>query len=316
MRKQLCIPLREWAEAEGISYSTALNLVHEERLSARRLGRYWYVIQEVDTPHGGGVALTLFVHAGGAGKSTLARDLGYELASRGKRVLLVDVDPQANLSAWLGVVEVDPAATVLGLLEGKHDLTPQNVLPGVDLIPAHIELARADLLLGREAYKLFSLRSYLDRQRQHYDLILVDSLPSLGSLAGLAGMAGDGMLVPIELSAKGVQALPTVLGVARDYAVGLSEMRMNYRGIVGIIPTNYDRTTRGRLVLENLEQTVGGKIQLLPPLAYRPAVYREAQERCVPAQTVGGPEVVADYRQLGDALESIIAKMLEAAWAE
>ncbi len=100
------------------------------------------------------------------------------------------------------------------------------MLPGVSLIPAHVELARAELVLIREPYKMFALRKALEAFRQEYDLILVDSLPSLGSLAGVAGMAGDGLLVPVEASPKGLQALPTVLSVAQDYAEGLASLGM------------------------------------------------------------------------------------------
>jgi len=97
MKKTALAPLKEWALERGLSYSSALKYIQEGRLNAQRLGRYWYVVKEVEAPGGDGVVLTLFTHAGGAGKTSPARDLGYEMASRGKQVLLVDVDPQANL---------------------------------------------------------------------------------------------------------------------------------------------------------------------------------------------------------------------------
>ena len=162
MKKTVLIPLKDWAMEQGLSYSGALKQIQEGRLNARRLGRYWYVVKEVEAPVGDGVVLTLFTHAGGAGKTSLARDLGYEMASRGKRVLLVDVDPQANLSAWLGIVDAPVEETLLGLLEGRGRLRPREVLPGVSLIPAHVELARAELVLIREPYKMFALRKALE----------------------------------------------------------------------------------------------------------------------------------------------------------
>jgi len=310
MTKTILVPLKEWALEQGLSYSGALKYIQEGRLNARRLGRYWYVVKEVEAPGGEGVVLTLFTHAGGAGKTSLARDLGYEMASRGKRVLLVDVDPQANLSAWLGVVDAPVEETLLGLLEGKGRLRPREVLPGVSLIPAHVELARAELVLIREPYKMFALRKTLEAFRQEYDLILVDSLPSLGSLAGVAGMAGDGLLVPVEASPKGLQALPTVLAVARDYAEGLASLGMWGGGsfVRALIPNGLEGTVRDREVLAQLEG-LGGRIPLAPPLVRRPAVYREAQVQRLPVQAVGGEEVRREMRALGDFLEGILEQV-------
>lgn len=312
MRKTLLIPLKDWAKQQGLSHSGALKMIQEGRLSAQRLGRYWYVVKEVEAPGGPGVVLTLFTHAGGAGKSSLARDLGYEMASRGKRVLLVDVDPQANLSAWLGVEDAPVEETLLGLLEGKGSLKPREVLPGVSLVPSHVELARAELQLIREPYRMFALRKALDALRGDYDLVLVDSLPSLGSLAGVAGMAGDGLLVPVEASPKGLQALPTVLSVAKDYAEGLASLGM-WAGksfVRALIPNGVEGTVRDREVIEQL-QALGGRLPIAPPLVRRPAVYREAQVRRVPVQAVGGDEVRQEYAALGDFLERIVQEVLD-----
>ncbi|MCX7851037.1 ParA family protein, partial [Thermus sp.] len=102
MREKL-IPLSAWARRQGISESMARIRVRQGAVEAVRLGRYWYVREAVEEPKGPGQALTLFTHAGGAGKTSLARDLGFGMASRGRKVLLADADPQANLTAWLGL---------------------------------------------------------------------------------------------------------------------------------------------------------------------------------------------------------------------
>ncbi len=312
MKKTVLIPLKEWAAEQGLSYSGALKMIQEGRLPARRLGRYWYVVKELEAPGGPGLVFTLFTHAGGAGKTSLARDLGYEMASRGKRVLLVDVDPQANLSAWLGVEEAPVEETLLALLEGRGRLRPREIFPGVSLVPSHVELARAELALIREPYRMFALRKALDALRGEYDLILVDSLPSLGSLAGVAGMAGDGLLVPVEASPKGLQALPTVLAVARDYAEGLASLGM-WAGssfVRALIPNGVEGTVRDREVLAQLE-VLGSKIPIAPPLVRRPAIYREAQVQRVPVQAVGGEEVRRELRALGDFFEGVYRTVMD-----
>ena len=311
MKKTILTPLKDWAIKNHLSYSGALKYIQDGRLKAQRLGRYWYVVEEIEAPAGEGVVLTLFTHAGGSGKTSIARDLGYELASRGKRVLLVDVDPQANLSAWLGIMDPPIEDTLLGLLEHGRTLKPKEVLPGLSVIPSHVELARAELMLVREPYKMFALRKHLDTFREEYDLILVDSLPSLGSLAGIAGVAGDGLLVPVEASSKGLQALPTVLSVAKDYAEGLASLRMGQPGpfVRALIPNSLEGTVRDREVLAQLS-VLGEHVPVSPGLTRRPAVYREAQVQGVPIQAVGGEEVSRELAALGDFIESQVLSPL------
>jgi len=89
------------------------------------------------------VTLTVFNHAGGVGKTSLTRDVGYELAASGLRVLLIDLDPQANLTGWLSVMDAPLDGTASSVaVEGKPLPTPVRV-HGLDLIPAHVELASA-----------------------------------------------------------------------------------------------------------------------------------------------------------------------------
>ncbi len=302
------IPLAEWAEAHGVAISTARKAVVEGRLPARKLAERWFVVEETpDEPRRGRV-FTLFTHAGGAGKTSLARDLGFELASRGKRVLLVDVDPQANLSAWLGHGDVEPRHTLLPLFEKGERPRILEVLPNLNLIPSHVEVARAEVVLSSRPHSIYALRGLLNSLREDYDVILVDSLPSLGSLAAAAALSGDGLVVPVELSAKGVQALSTVVAMSRDYARALSQMGL-WQGknfVVAVVPNQAEGTVRDREVLSLLEEILED-IPVLKPLVRRPAVYREAQVRMAPVQLVGGEEVARELRALGDAFQALMA---------
>jgi chromosome partitioning protein len=304
-------PLARWARERGLPYSTAHKMLREGKIQAERIGEWWMVREEVpgDGPAQGAV-LTLFTHAGGAGKTSLARDLGYEMASRGKRVLLIDTDPQANLSAWLGLEDVPDEDTALPAFEGKNLPRPRPVLPNLDLLPANIELARAEVLLSREPHNAFALRGALKRFREEYDLILVDSLPSLGSLAVAAALAGDGLVVPVELSKKGLQAFRAVVQVAEGYALALERL-----GLWGsapfvrlVVPTHAEGTVRDREVLGLLKERLAQAVPVAEPLTRRPAVYREAQTKGVPVQLVGGEEVARELRALGDLLERVVLR--------
>ncbi|WP_038043812.1 ParA family protein [Thermus tengchongensis] len=304
-------PLAQWARERGLPYSTAHKMLREGKIQAERVGEWWMVREEVteEGPAQGRV-LTLFTHAGGAGKTSLTRDLGYEMASRGKRVLLVDMDPQANLSAWLGAEEVAEGETALAVFEGRTMPKPRAVLPNLDLLPAQVELARAEVVLSREPHNAFALRGALNELREVYDLILVDSLPSLGPLAVAAALAGDGLVVPVELSRKGLQAFRTVVQVARGYGISLQRMRLWVgRSFVRlVVPTHAEGTARDREVLHTLREVLDGAVPVAQPLVRRPAVYREAQAKGVPVQLVGGEEVVRELQALGDLVEDIFRK--------
>ncbi len=92
--------------------------------------------------------LQVFIHAGGASKTSTVRDVGYELSRRGKKVLLIDLDPQGNLTEWLGVDNVQPEQTVKDALEKYQPLPEPVQVHGMDLIPSHIDLAYTDVSIA------------------------------------------------------------------------------------------------------------------------------------------------------------------------
>ncbi|QDH10808.1 ParA family protein [Nocardioides dongxiaopingii] len=194
---------------------------------------------------------------GGVAKTTSVASIGAALAELGHSVLLVDLDPQACLTFSLGIDPEDLELSVHHVL--TKGLDPTEVVlqtdDGVALMPATIELARAeaDLLTrtGRE-HVLRSMIEDLAARGSHYDWILLDCPPSLGVLTVAALTAADGVLVPLQcetLSHRGVgQLLDTVHDVKR----------FTNRDLVvwGVLPTLYDgRTTHARTVLETISET-------------------------------------------------------------
>jgi chromosome partitioning protein len=190
---------------------------------------------------------------GGVAKTTTVASLGAALAEQGSSVLLVDLDPQACLTFSLGIDPEDLELSVHHVL--TKGLAAADVIietdDGVDLLPATIELARAeaDLLTrtGREHVLTMALEDLDD-----YDWVLLDCPPSLGVLTVAALTAADGVLVPLQcetLSHRGVgQLLDTVHDVRRFTNRGLE--------VWGVLPTLYDgRTNHARAVLENISQT-------------------------------------------------------------
>ncbi|MEQ6902692.1 ParA family protein [Nocardioides sp. YIM 152588] len=194
---------------------------------------------------------------GGVAKTTSVASIGAALAELGQSVLLVDLDPQACLTFSLGIDPEDLELSVHQVLTKGSD--PGEVIistdDGVDLLPATIELARAeaDLLTrtGRE-HVLRGVLEDLAAAEKHYDWVLLDCPPSLGVLTVAALTAADGVLVPLQcetLSHRGVgQLLDTVHDVRRFTNRGLA--------VWGVLPTLYDgRTNHARAVLDTIAET-------------------------------------------------------------
>ncbi|NYG55243.1 AAA family ATPase [Nocardioides perillae] len=197
---------------------------------------------------------------GGVAKTTTVASLGAALAERGQRVLLVDLDPQACLTFSLGVDPEDLELSVhqvltQGLAPAEAVITTED---GVDLLPATIELARAEAELLTRTGREHVLKSALedlaeaDGPDHAYDWVLLDCPPSLGVLTVAALTAAQGVLVPLQcetLSHRGVgQLLDTVHDVRR-----FTNRRLE---VWGVLPTLFDgRTNHARTVLETISST-------------------------------------------------------------
>ncbi len=190
---------------------------------------------------------------GGVAKTTTVASLGAALAELGARVLLVDLDPQACLTFSLGIDPEDLELSVHQVLTKGTD--PREVVleteDGVDLLPATIELARAEADLLTRTGREHVLKMALE-EVDGYDWVLLDCPPSLGVLTVAALTAADAVLVPLQcetLSHRGVgQLLDTVHDVRR-----FTNRRLK---VWGVLPTLYDgRTNHARAVLDNIAQT-------------------------------------------------------------
>lgn len=163
---------------------------------------------------------------GGVGKTTTCGNLGIGLAMQGKKVLLVDSDPQGSLSISLGNPQPDGIPVTLSTIIGKvltdAEINPKEGLlrhgEGVDLMPANIELSSMEVNLVNVMSRETILKQYLDGLRSEYDYILLDCMPSLGMLTINALAAADSLLIPVQaeyLPAKGLEQLLQTVGKVR-----------------------------------------------------------------------------------------------------
>ena len=213
------------------------------------------------TEHGNARVISMCNQKGGVGKTTTTINLGAALAEFGRKVLLVDFDPQGSLSVGLGLNPHEMELTVYNLLlqrdvDMKDVVVPTGV-PGMDLLPSNIDLSAAEVQLVHEVAREQTLQRVLGPAIADYDVILIDCQPSLGLLTVNALTASDGVIVPLEceyFALRGVALLKTTIDKVRE--------RLNPKlQIEGVLGTMYDgRTLHGREVLERLVQAWGDKV--------------------------------------------------------
>lgn len=213
------------------------------------------------TEHGQARVISMCNQKGGVGKTTTTINLGAALAEFGRKVLLVDFDPQGSLSVGLGLNPHEMDLTVYNLLmdpETRIDevVVPSGV-PGMDLLPSNIDLSAAEVQLVHEVAREQTLQRVLAPAVAEYDVILIDCQPSLGLLTVNALTASDGVLVPLEceyFALRGVALLKTTIDKVKQ--------RLNPKlEVDGVLGTMYDgRTLHGREVLERLVQAWGDKV--------------------------------------------------------
>lgn len=210
--------------------------------------------------HGPARVIAVCNQKGGVGKTTTAVNLGAALAEYGRKVLLVDFDPQGALSAGLGVRTDPDQPTLFQLLVDRgdiHDAISHHPLPNVDVLPTDIHLSAAEVHLVSEVARETILSRLLRPILDEYDVVLIDCQPSLGLLTVNALTAAHGVLIPVEceyFALRGVVLLMQTIEKITD--------RLNFNlEVDGVLATMYDpRTLHSREVVARLEEEFGERL--------------------------------------------------------
>ena len=211
--------------------------------------------------HGPARVIAMCNQKGGVGKTTTTINLAAALAEYGRRVLIVDFDPQGAASAGLGINSQDLDFTIYNLLMSSkvsiRDAIEHTKIENLDLVPANIDLSAAEVQLVNEVAREQALTRALRPVIDEYDVILIDCQPSLGLLTVNALTAAHGVMVPLEaefFALRGVALLIDTIDMVHD--------RLNPRlKIDGILVTMVDlRTLHAREALERLQEAFGDKV--------------------------------------------------------
>jgi chromosome partitioning protein len=208
--------------------------------------------------HGPAKVMAICNQKGGVGKTTSTINLGAALAEYGRRVLLVDFDPQGALAVGLGIYPHQLERTIYNVLMERDaqilDIVMRTSVDDVDLLPSNIDLSAAEIQLVSEVGREHSLVRALQPVMEHYDYILVDCQPSLGLLTVNALASADGVIIPLEcefFSLRGVALLIDTIEKVRE--------RLNPKlNITGILATMFDpRTLHSREVMARVVEAFG-----------------------------------------------------------
>ncbi len=237
-----------------------------------------------------GKIISIANQKGGVGKTTTTINLSAALAEKGKKVLIIDIDPQGNTSSGFGIEKNEKENTIYELILGYSTINEaiiHDVIPNLDLIPSNVNLAGAEIELIDKSHKEAILKMELDFVQEDYDFIMIDCPPSLNVLTVNAMVASDSVLVPIQCEFYALEGLSQLI-----HTINLVRERLNQKlDVEGIVFTMYDaRTNLSQQVVENVREHVTQKI-------YDTMIPRNV--RLAEAPSYGEPITIYDPKSVG-----------------
>ena len=197
---------------------------------------------------------------GGVGKTTTSINLSASLAAKGKKVLVIDTDPQGNTTSGFGIEKNELENTIYELILGEcsiRDCIISNIIKNVSVVPSNVNLAAAEIELIGVDKKEYILKNEVDYVKNDYDFIIIDCPPSLNMLTINSMTTADSVLVPIQCEYYALEGLSQLI-----HTIDLVQQRLNPNLLIeGVVFTMYDvRTNLSNQVVENVRNNLDAKI--------------------------------------------------------
>ena len=238
---------------------------------------------------------------GGVGKTTTSINLSACIAAKGKKVLVIDIDPQGNTTSGYGIEKNELENTIYELILGDcsiEDCILKEIFPNISILPSNVNLAAAEIELIGVEKKEYILKNEIDWVKDSYDFIIIDCPPSLSMLTVNAMTTADAVLVPIQCEYYALEGLSQLI-----HTVNLVKERLNPRlDMDGIVFTMFDsRTNLSNQVVENVKSNLEKSINVYHTIIPRNIRLAEAPSHGEPIQIYDPRSVGAEsYMMLAD----------------
>ncbi len=246
--------------------------------------------------------IAIFNQAGGVAKSTLTMNVGYHLGARGYRVLLIDMDPQASLTKFMGIVPAQLEHTVADAIVEELPLPIHQGIHGMDIAPSNRILSGAEMQLVSAAMRDLRLKEAIEPIQDSYDFILIDCPPSLGLLSYISLVAATHVLVPVETHLKAFEGTDELLQTL-THVKNKANRKLQ---IIGFVPTRYaHQNSADKRTLGAMSQQLSSWGKIFPPIPRATAFVDATEERMPLAIYEPKHPVVTVLNQLAENMESL-----------